>query len=61
MLIISQLTSGKSVSGTGLSFKLDGTGLIIWAIVLVVYFWAVRKYLGKTVGGWLVSKILGGK
>ena len=61
MLIISQLTSGKSVSGTCLSFKLDGTGLIIWAIVLVVYFWAVRKYLGKTVGGWLVSKILGGK
>ena len=61
MLLVSQLTSGKSVSGTGLSFKLDGTGLIIWAIVLVVYFWAVRKYLGKTVGGWLVSKILGGK
>lgn len=61
MLLVSQLTSGKSVSGTGVSFKLDGTGLIIWVVVLVVYFWAVRKYLGKTLGGWLVSKVLGGK
>jgi len=61
MLIISQLTSGKSVSGTGVSFNLDGTGLLIWVVVLVVYFWAVRKYLGKTVGGWLVSKVLGAK
>ncbi len=61
MLLISQLTSGKSVSGTGVGFKLDGTGLILWVIVLVAYFFLAKKFLGKTIGGWIVSKLMSGK
>lgn len=61
MLLISQLTSGKSVSGTGLSFKLDGTGLIIWVVVLVAYFFLSKKFWGKTVGGKIVDSIMSKK
>ena len=61
MLLISQLTSGKSVSGTGVGFKLDGTGLILWVVVIVAYFFLAKKFWGKTVGGLLVSKLMGGK
>lgn len=61
MLLISQLTSGKSVSGTGIGFKLDGMGLILWVVVLVAYFFLAKKFLGKTVGGKIVDSIIGKK
>lgn len=61
MLLISQLTSGKSVSGSGVGFKLDGMGLILWVIVLIAYFFLAKKFWGKTVGGKIVDSIMGKK
>lgn len=61
MLLISQLTSGKSVSGTGVSFQLDGIGLILWVVVMVAYFFLAKKFWGKTVGGKIVDSVMGKK
>lgn len=61
MLLISQLTSGKSVSSTGVGFKLDGTGMILWVVVLVAYFFLAKKFWGKTAGGKIVDAIMGKK
>lgn len=61
MLLISQLTSGKSVSSSGVGFKLDGMGLILWVIVLAAYFFLAKKFWGKTVGGKIVDSIMGKK
>lgn len=61
MLLISQLTSGKSVSGSGVSFKLDGMGLILWVVVLAAYFFLAKKFWGKTVGGKIVDALMGKK
>ena len=61
MLLVSQLTSGKSVSGSGVGFKLDGTGIILWVVVLAAYFFLAKKFWGKTVGGKIVDSIMGKK
>lgn len=58
MLLVSQLTSGKSVSGSGVGFKLDGTGMILWVVVLVAYFFLAKKFWGKTVGGKIVDLVI---
>lgn len=61
MLLISQLTSGKSVSSTGVGFKLDGTGLILWLVVIAAYFFLAKKFWGKTVGGKIIDSVMGKK
>ena len=61
MLLVSQLTSGKSVSGTGVGFKLEGVGLILWVVVLVAYFLVAKKFLGKTLGGKVADSLVGKK
>lgn len=61
MLLISQLTSGKSVSSSGVGFKLEGTGLILWIVVLVAYFFLAKKFWGKTIGGKIADAIMGKK
>lgn len=60
-MLISQLTSGKSVSGSGVGFKLDGTGFILWVVVLAAYFFLAKKFLGKTIGGKIADVIIGKK
>lgn len=61
MLLISQLTSGKSAGSSGVSFNLDGTGLILWVVVLAAYFFLAKKFWGKTVGGKIVDSVMGKK
>ena len=60
-LLTTQITTGKSISSTGLSLSLKNEGLILWLVLLVVYFWGAKKFLGKTVGGLLVDKLMGKK
>lgn len=58
LLLVSQLTSGKSVSGTGVGFRLEGFGLILWVVVVVLYFVLAKKYWKKTVGGKIADLII---
>ena len=60
-LLTTQITTGKSISSTGLSLSLKNEGLILWLVLLVVYFWGAKKFWGKTVGGLLTDKLLGKK
>lgn len=59
MLLVSQLTSGKSISDSGIGFKLDGIGLILWVVALAAYFFLAKKFWGKTVGGMIVDSVMG--
>lgn len=67
MMLVSSITGNgsgiTSASSSGASFKfgLDGTGFIIWLVLLIVYFWGARKLWGKTPGGLLTDKLLGKK
>lgn len=60
-LLTTQITTGKSISSTGLSLSLKNEGLILWLVLLVVYFWGAKKFWGKTAGGLLVDKLMGKK
>lgn len=57
--------TGEGVSATGTSasvgIKLDTTGLIIWAVVVLIYFIGAKKIWGKTVGGLIADAIMGKK
>lgn len=60
-LVASQISSGKSISfdnGLQLSLNLRNMGLVLYVILIVIYFWGVKKFLGKTVGGLLTDKLL---
>lgn len=60
-LVTTQITTGKSIGANGISLQLKNEGLIIWLVLLVAYFWGAKKFWGKTAGGLLAAKLLGGK
>lgn len=60
-ILTTQIMTGKSLSSTGLSLQLKDTGLILWIVLLVVYFWGAKKLWGKTVGGLITNKLTGKK
>lgn len=63
-LLASQISSGKSISfedGIQFNLSLYNMGLVLYLVLLIVYFWGAKKYLGKSVGGLLTDKILGKK
>lgn len=60
-LLTTQITTGKSISSTGLSLSLKNEGLILWLVLLVVYFWGAKKLWGKTPGGLLTDRLTGKK
>lgn len=64
-LLASQISSGKSIGfengALNLSLSLYNTGLILYLVLIVVYFWGAKKFWGKTVGGLLTDKLLGKK
>jgi len=66
MVIVSRLTgTGEGVRGTsssvGVDFSFGIIELVMWLVLIFAYFWAGKKYLGQSVGGWLVAKLLGRK
>lgn len=65
ILITKLMGTGQGVSATSNSasvgIKLDTTGLIIWAVVVLVYFFGAKKFLGKTVGGLIADMVMGKK
>lgn len=61
-IIASQISSGQGISfedGIKLNLRLYNMGLVLYLVLLVGYFWGVKKYLGKTAGGLLADKITG--
>lgn len=66
MTLVSRITgTGQGVRGTstsvGLDFRFGITELVFWIILMVLYFWLSKKYLGKSFGGWLIAKIFNKK
>ena len=66
MVIVSRLTgTGEGVRGTsssvGVDFSFGIIELVMWLVLIFAYFWVGKKYLGQSVGGWLVAKLLGRK
>lgn len=65
ILITKVMGTGKGVAATSNSasvgIKLDTTGLIIWAVVVLVYFFGAKKLWGKTVGGLIADAVMGKK
>ncbi len=45
-------------SNSTVNINLNGVGLIVWIIVLVIYFYGARKLWGKTVGGLIMEKLM---
>lgn len=64
-ILASQISSGKSIifenGAPGLSLSLYNTGLILYLVLIVAYFWGAKRLWGKTVGGLLTNKLLGKK
>lgn len=65
ILVTKIMGTGQGVSATSnsasIGIKLDTTGFIVWAVVVIAYFVGARKVWGKTVGGLIADAVMGKK
>ncbi len=65
ILVTKLMGTGEGVAATSNSasvgIKLDTTGIIVWVVVILVYFFGAKKLWGKTVGGLIINALSGKK